>query len=338
MCSQPREVRAYLRRGALRDVRRNRAQMVIALAVVAGLGTLVLFAWDRVGDGQSNPTAEDAPAIEARADFAPRKVLFGDTVRALVDVTLDRDRVDPDSVRIKTDFAPWKRLGNPERLRRDDGTTTSIRMTYALRCLSSSCVSRDVTAVQNDTTTKVFTQVRVTYTGREGTGALRAPWPLLTIGARYSPTAAQAATPWQADLLSLPAVTYTMTPGLLFVLLLAAGALLAIAGGAFAYRALRRRTPPPALTRADEPSWPVLTPLELALALLEDSARVNGAGDQRRALELVAAALVEHGDMNLAEAARALAWSKPVPEIGETNGLAVQARSALGEGLHAHLE
>ena len=224
-----------------------------------------------------------------------------------------------------------------ERVRRDDGTTTSIRMTYALRCLSSSCVSRDVTAVQNDTTTKVFTQVRVTYTGREGTGALRAPWPLLTIDARYSPTAAQAATPWQADLLSLPAVTYSMTPGLLFVLLLAAGTLLAIAGGAFAYRALRRRAPP-ALPRADEPSGPVLTPLERALALLEDSSRVDGAGDQRRALELVAAVLVERGDMNLAQAARVLAWSKPVPGVGETNGLAVRARSALGEEPHAHPE
>jgi hypothetical protein len=72
--------------------------------------------------------------------------------------------------------------------------------------------------------------------------------------------------------------------------------------------------------------------------LLEDSARVDGAADQRRALELVATVLVERGDMNLAQAARALAWSKPVPRVGETNGLAVRARSALGEELHAHPE
>ena len=317
--------------------------MFIALAVVAGLSTLVvvLFAWDRVRDGESIPTAEDAPAIAARADLSPRRASFGYTVRALVDVTLDRKRVDPDSVQVLVDFAPWKRLASPERVRRDGETTTSIRMTYVLRCLTSSCVARDVTAVQDDTTTKVFAQARVTYRVREGTGrggraSVRAPWPQLIVDARFSQTEAQtAATPWLADLLSLPAVTYSVTPGLLFVLLLAAGTLLAIAGGAFAYRALRRRAPPPA-PKADGPAGPVLTPLERALALLEDSARVNGAGDQRRALELVAAVLVERGDLNLAQAARVLAWSKPVPGVGETNGLAVRARSALGEELHAH--
>ncbi len=314
--------------------------MVIALAVVAGLSTLVvvLFAWDRVRDGESNPTAEDAPAIEARADLSPRRASFGDTVRALVDVTLDRERVDPDSVRVLVDFAPWKRLANPERLRRDGETTTSIRMTYVLRCLTSSCVARDVTAVQNDTTTKVFTQVRVTYTGREGSGARSERRGRCSLSARaIRPQLPRPRHLWQADLLSLPAVTYSVTPGLLFVLLLAAGTLLAIAGGAFAYRALRRRAPP-ALPRADEPSGPVLTPLERALALLEDSSRVDGAGDQRRALELVAAVLVERGDMNLAQAARVLAWSKLVPGVGETNGMAARARSALGEELHAHPE
>jgi hypothetical protein len=126
-----------------------------------------------------------------------------------------------------------------------------------------------------------------------------------------------------------------VTPGLLFALLLAAGIVLAIAGGAFVHRARRRRAPP-APIGADGPSEPAVTPLDRALALLEDSARLDGAADQRRALELVAAALDGCGDMKLACESRVLAWSEPVPGVRETNGMAVRARSALRKALHEH--
>ncbi len=310
--------------------------------VVAGLTALVvvLFAWDRGRHGVTVSIAEDEPPIQARADLAPRSVRFGDTVRALVEVTLDRNRVDPDSVRLRADFSPWKQVANPERLRRDGETTTSLRMTYVLRCLTSACISTEETAVLTDKSFQTFGLARVTYTAPQATGSsgrdsLQVPWPRLIVDARYSARDAQSAgasaTGWRADLLSLPAVTYSVTPGLLFALLLVAGTLLAIAAGAFAHLARLRRAPP-ARPRAEGPPEPVLTPLERALALLEDPARVDGAGDQRRALELVAAALAEHGDMKLALASRALAWSEPVPGVRETNGLAVRARSALWVG------
>jgi len=323
-------------------VSRNRALMRVALAAVAGLSILVvvLFAWARGRDGESIRIAEDAPAIEARADLSPRSVFFGDTVTALVEVTLDRNRVDPDSIRIETDFPPWKRVATPERLRRDRGTTTSLRISFVLRCLGNACVSTDESLLILDKAVQTFGQARVTYTPAEGAAqsgraSLQVPWPRLLVGARYSARDAQSAgssaTGWRADVLSLPAVTYSMTPGLLFALLLAAGAFLASAAGAFAFRVRPRRISP-TRPRAEGPPEPDLTPLERALALLEDSARVDGAADQRRALELVAAALAEHGDMNLALASRALAWSEPVPGVGETNGLAVRARSALWDG------
>jgi hypothetical protein len=316
--------------------------MSAAFADVAGLIALVvvLFAWDRGGGGES-PTARDAPPIEARTDLSPRSVFFGDTVTALVDVTLDRNRVDPDSVRVQADFSPWKPVANPERLRRDAETTTHLRMSFVLRCLTSACISTDETAVLLDKAIQTFGQARVTYKAPEGAvrsdrGSLQVPWPRLLIGARFSAKAAQSAGAsggWRADFESLPAVTYGVAPGLLFALLLAAGTVLASAAGAFAYLVRPRRVSP-TNPRADGPPELVLTPLERALALLEDSARVNGAADQRRALELVAAALAERGDMKLALASRALAWSEPVPGVRETNGLAVRARSALGQELH----
>jgi hypothetical protein len=308
-------------------------------AAAAGLVALVvvLFVWDRVQSGES-PSA-DRPAIEARTDLSPRTVLFGDTVTALVEVTLDRKRVDPDSVRVEADFAPWKPVAKPERSRSDRGTTTSLRFSYVLRCLGNRCITTDEDLVILDKAIQAFGRVRVTYKAPDGAaqnagGSLQAPWPRLLVGARFSARDAQAvgtsSSGWRADLDSMPAVTYRMSPGLFSALLLAGGALLAVAGGAFAYRVRPRRT----ASTVSEPSprEPVLTPLERALALLELSERVDGAADQRRALELVAASLAERGNPKLALTSRALAWSRSLPTVADTNGLAVRARSALRNG------
>jgi len=317
-------------------VSRGRVLLVGAAAGLVAL-VVVLFVWDRV-QGSESPSAESS-AIEARTDLSPRSVFFGDTVSALVEVTLDRNRVDPDSVRVEADFAPWKPVARPERSRSDVGTTTSLRFSYVLRCLGNRCISTDESLVILDKAVQAFGRARVTYTApdgaaQSGSGSLEAPWPRLLVGARFSARDAQAvgssSTGWRADLDSMPAATYRMSPGLLSALLLAGGAVLASAGGVFAYRVRPRRT---ASTLPETgPSEPVLTPLERALALLELSERVDGAADQRRALELVAAALAEHGNPKLALASRTLAWSQPVPAVADTNGLAVQARSALWNG------
>ena len=317
---------------------RNRAQLLVAVAAVAGVSTLAvaLLAWDRGREGESSPTAGE-PGIQARTDLSPRRVLFGDTVTALVDVTLDRNRVDPDSIRVLADFAPWKVLATPERVRRDGETTTSIRTTYVLRCVTNACISDDAAAVQNDTEVQSFGQAQVTYMASEERAStsrvsLQVPWPRLTVGARFSArdalSAGASTSGWRADLLSLPTYTYRVTPRLVFGLLCVAGVLLAIAGGAFVHRARRRRAPP-APEAVDGPRESVMTPLDRALALLEDSARLDGAADQRRALELVAAALVGRGDTKLGHESRALAWSELVPGVRETNGMATQARAAL---------
>jgi hypothetical protein len=308
--------------------RRDRTLLGAALAGIAALALVVLLVWDRGGGGGSGATAE---AIEARTALTPRQVDFGDTVTASLEVTLDPSRVDPDSVDVKAVFSPWRLVGSPELLRRD-GETTSLRTTYVLRCLTNACVSTgDIERIFNE-----FPEATVAYAPPSGaaTGArqtLRVPWPRFLVTARFTQRAAQSGgrTPWLANLDTFPATSYRMEPGRLLALLLAICILLAIAGGALAYlarpRRARRAQPPP------ERPQRVLTPLQQALALLEDSARVNGTGDQRRALELVAWALAERGDRTLARTARALAWSAPVPGVQETGGVAARARTALGE-------
>jgi hypothetical protein len=312
-----------------------RAALVAGAVALIALAVL-LVAWIR--GGESTPAAP-GPPIQPRADITPRRVLFGDTVTALVEVTLDRDRVDPESVQVTADFKPWKPIREPERLREDGDKTTVLRLTWVLRCLTSGCIATDQAAVQTENIIETFGQARLTYRPPEGVGSGEpvsrlVPWPRFLVDARYSQRDAQNAGAstggWRADLLSMPGVSYNIAPGFLFALLLAGSALLAIGGIAFGRR-LRRLGPPSAPPSVTASPQPTVTPLERALALLEETARVDGAADQRRALELVAGALSERGAVTLAHASRALAWSPPAPEIPETNGMAARARAALGQ-------
>ncbi len=75
--------------------------------------------------GQATPPSVlPDEGIAAQATLEPRITLFGDTVVGHVDVLLDRRRVDPDSVRVGTEFLPWEIVGPPVRERRDAGDNT----------------------------------------------------------------------------------------------------------------------------------------------------------------------------------------------------------------------
>jgi hypothetical protein len=260
--------------------------------------------------------ADPPPAVEAQAVLSPQIVLFGDTLTARVDVTVDPARVDPDSVRVRTDFAPWELVEPPRRARKDGRGTAYVSVTFVLRCLTSPCVP------PRDTAPRDFPPALVTYAGD---GRLEVEWPRLVVHSRIPDRAPQF--PWKADVVSLPAVSYRLPPGVLLGLLLGGAVLLTLSGGALAYRARppRRVAPEPLPAPPPEPPLP---PLERALVLLEDPHPQDGTADRRRALELVADALAGR-DEGLAANARALAWSEHDPPPSETTGLAARARTAL---------
>jgi hypothetical protein len=311
-------------------VTRDRIMAVLAVAAVVGVTAVVVFGWDRGGTEGTSIPAEGSPGIEARATLAPRIIFFGDTMQAFFDVTLDRDRVDPGSVRVAAELVPWEIVGTPRRDRRDAGKTTHLRWTYTLRCLTSPCVPARATSPLE------FSPARVSYAAPGGGNterrSIEVEFPLLVVYSRYTASSFEGAdevpVPWRADVLTLPAVSYRMSPTLALVLLLAGSALLVAGAGVLAYLAWPRRAPTPSSEPEPEPA-PSLTPLEQALALLEESVRIDGAGDQRRALELVAEELEEWGDEDLAGAARVLAWSESVPQLADTSALASRVREEL---------
>ena len=255
-------------------------------------------------------------------------------MQALFDVTLDRTRVDPDSVRVAAELSPWEILGT-RRERRDAGTTTHLRWTYDLRCLTGPCVPAGATAPLE------FAPARVTYAvpgerERRAT-SLDVQIPLLVVYSRFS-AAGFESTERRRELVAhgRPHAPGRVLPGV------PERRGRACCSPAASSCSLRRacscisRGPAglPRQRRSQNPSpLPSLTPLEQALALLEETVRADGAGDQRRALELVAEELDEWGDADLAGAARVLAWSVGVPRVEQTTALAARVRAELEQAL-----
>ncbi len=291
----------------------------------------------RAQEGDAPPLGESG--IRADARLLPRIVLFGDTVRAVVDVTVDSERFDPETVRVGVRFSPWEVIGAPERVRRDAGRLATVRTTYAIRCMKSPCVPAGSLAPLQLPPARVTVSPIGEAEGKRE--RLSVAWPLLAVNSRFASVRFEdprtAVTPWRADVASLPAVSYRVPPQALAFVLLGVSLLLGGAGGALAFVAWPRRAPAPPPEPEPEP-LPSLTPLEQALALLEESARVDGASEQRRALELVAEELDEWGDADLAQTARVLAWSEGVPGVEQTNALAARVRAELEQELLARAE
>jgi hypothetical protein len=151
----------------------------------------------------------------------------------------------------------------------------------------------------------------VTATARDGrTVHARAAWPALHVRGRVTAAdLAPARPPFRVDT-APPAPTYSVRPGLLTWLLVAAAVVLALAAIALVVRELlRRRT-----TR-----MPAEDVLERALRLTRE-AESRAPDDRRRALGLLARVL-EARKRATASSARDLAWSRPPPESDELAAL-----------------
>jgi hypothetical protein len=303
---------------------------LVALLVAAGCG----------GDDQKPLVAANKTAV-VHGELTPSVHLFGEPVVAQVDVILNREKVDPDDVRLTTDFDPYEPVGETREQRRDIGDFTVIRYTTELSCLNEKCIPR---TAEGETTVSQLPGLPTFLPGQQRDEKVKFEFPpaLLVADAEpkdrtlgrvvWAPLRSLSRINWDdssvvgqgfpfvASVAPLPDPEYRVSPTLvgLGLLALAAG-LLALP--VWLVRDRRRRHAVPTA----EPAA-ALSPLERALRLVEWASGRPSVDERREALEALAFELGHDQDGDSATRARRQGWSPPAPESEAMTDLVASIR------------
>jgi hypothetical protein len=289
----------------------------VALVLTAA-AIVVAIAVGRTGSVAEAPRSVGAPAAGATVETAvsPSRALFGDRLVAELRVTVDRSRVDPDSVTVSAEFAPFDLVGPAIVEVREAGPAAVVSLRFPIQCVRRECIpeqgARGVVIAPAD--------VQWAWTGLAELGATEAIWPEIAIGSRVGPTTRGSAGP-QISSLDPGEVTYGIDPTVLRWLLLGgACAVLLIAGGAGAIL-LRRAAP----SRPD----PVEAASGLSLADALQALDQSQDGDvraRRAALDRVAELVEELEVDGLGPELSRLAWSNEAPSTDAIADIAAAVR------------
>jgi hypothetical protein len=258
--------------------------------------------------GLALPAAPHAasPALSVQASLQPSTARFGDPVMARVSVSVDRRLVDPGTLRIKTNFAPYTVLEAIEPTRSDRGAFTALSYRFELDCLELRCVSGKVDWHPR------LANFEVSALSREGRRLVRSqPWPLLTIHSRTNGANANSAS--LREQVGPPPVSYRVRPTTLFVGSIAGAVTLLFAALAIVGHEVRRSR----RRRLSEQRERALSLLEYAIFLAREAAS-RPVPDRRKALGLLGRSLRGVGQPELASAAVSLAWSPSRPSSAST--------------------
>jgi hypothetical protein len=273
-----------------------------------------------VHHSRSTPVLLEDPVTVKRA-LSTTAALFGDPVEAEIDVYSNDRNVPPGSVRVQTDFRPY-RIVATDVDRSSQGGISLLRTRISLRCLTRTCLPPPGGArlVQ-------FPPFAVTYR-RDGQQArLDVPWAALQLSSRIP--AGAGGRLGIVDTAPPLDPLFSRSPELLQALLLLGAALLGIAGAGLvvaavwppSYRSLRRRQR--------------LSELERTLMRVEAAARSDDGDERRRTLDELAIRLGEIPAPALEVETRALAWGQSPPEPEALTHLAAQVRANLNGGVRA---
>ena len=284
------------------------AAVVSAAALVA-----VLVAIGHRGGEAEKPLLPPGQALKVDGAISPSVSLFGDTLTARVEVVLNRARIDPDDVQLKTAFAPYERVGPVNREREDVAGETRLSYSIPLRCDEFACLPATPTGPGGGEvpTRRAFSLQPARLSVRGTQIATQVRWKPIEVTSRVNETESGGIR-YRATLSPPPAVSYRVRPGVVAAIAFALAAALALLGAVLLARAIRT------LTRRRAPALD-LPPVERALWLLRRTGDRDGER-RRRALELLADALERERHDELAEAVRAVAWShaSPSPEDAES--------------------
>ena len=275
------------------------AGVVAAVILAAAAGLIAWNAWDKGG----GPGLGDEPIV-GTALLTPEQHLFGDAVRARVELIVDTTRVDPDSVEIGANFDPYRELGPVEVTRSEDGTLTKLRYDYVLGCLVSQCLPRGTGRVE-------LGGVAVNYLrrGQSEPDAATVEWVPIRAAGRIDPNELDQAA-LRSDLRDLSSASYRVSPRTVELIALVLAALFAVGAAILILRLLPLDR---LATRLGARFVDKRSPLEQALALVRESAASGSPEEERRALERLAVELRRNRNPALASDASRLAWSEPAP-------------------------
>jgi hypothetical protein len=308
-------------------------------AAVGALALALLAAG--CGGDDSKPLIAPSKTAVVRGEITPSVHLFGEPVVARIDVVLNREKVDPADVQLKTNFEPYEPVGETEEIRRDIGDFTLIRYTMTLGCLNERCIPR---TAAGETTVSQLPGLPPFLPGQQRDEKVKFEFPpaLLVANAEpkdrtlgrvvWSPLRSLSRINWDdssvvgqgfpfvATVTPLPEPDYRISPTVLGIGLLAlAAALLAIPVGLVVARSRRR-------ARHDVGAGPALSPLERALRLVEWASRRPSVDERREALEALAYELGNEEAAPTADRARKQGWSPPTPEPEQMTELVTSIR------------
>jgi hypothetical protein len=299
--------------------------LLLVLPLAAGCG----------GGGEDIAALPPGSFVSASGELEPPIHLFGDTINADVSVVVDRTKLDPARVGLKTFFEPYEPVEEMEVARREAGGLAEVRYRLRLRCLQRACITSTLGTIQNPggSAPRTFrfqpAQVQYTDPGSE------APRLLRTV--RFSPIEsvtrinAQDVTqvygfPFRGNVTPLPGISQRMSPTTLGVILLLLAAALLVLPATLVFRWWRRRHQPPPPEPEPEP-----TPLERAIALVEWSLERENGAERRAALDALATELDVVESNGLADQTRIAAWSPPSPSIGEAERILILVKERHGD-------
>ncbi len=299
----------------------HRVGLVLFTAGTIGILLAAVAIWRSAGEEVGTATRFAGDALSVETAIHPPTHLFGDSVVATAEVVVDRDIVDPDSVRVARNFGRYELADEPTVARRDGADLTEIVFRFPLRCLRLGCASvRTKRSV-------VLPEATISYHLTSGQrGEAHRPWMPLESVSRLG--AIDIANPrWRLDLRRPPTVSYRVDPGFLAAGLLAASCAFVLAAALLAGLAVSRRrqtpAPEPAPVRPD-------SPLTRALEALASAGANSSPSERRQALELVAGEVEQAGHPELAEEAWRLAWSRIPPSREAVADLSRSLRRSVG--------
>jgi hypothetical protein len=291
---------------------------LIVIAVVV-IPSIAFVAFGAIRASKLAPAGLTQNPVVIINQLSPRTALFGDQLRAEIEVVTNSRRIDPDSVSLTATFRPYRIVGEPivERSRREN--LALFKTTYLLQCLTPGCLPPAQGGALK------LAPVRISYRQGGRTVSVTRAWPGLRVFSRLTPSDLKTPVLRSTPPRSAPA-SFRLPSWVLETILAATAIVLALVGavlvtGAFwprRFYSLRR--------------WRELSPLEQALAQLEAAATIENDEVRRRVLEQLARRLEELNLESLGDETRLLAWGAEAPQPAQMSALGERVRRSLNGG------